>query len=121
MKKKRTIYWIDGKKDYKKINQDRGNNKRNKDFYNSSVWIKLRDKVYEQQPLCVHCLSLGYVEPTATVDHIISLNDDWDKRLDITNLQGLCFKCHGKKEMEYKREKKNKKIELTMNDLNDFD
>jgi 5-methylcytosine-specific restriction endonuclease McrA len=42
------------------------------------------------------------------VDHIIELRDDFSKRLDVNNLQTLCYSCHNKKTKieKAKREKR---------------
>jgi 5-methylcytosine-specific restriction protein A len=64
--------------------------------YSSSKWIKLRDFVRSEEPLCRHCKEKGMIVPTKIIDHIQSILDGgeaWDR----DNLQGLCESCHNRK------------------------
>ncbi|MED4046699.1 HNH endonuclease signature motif containing protein [Priestia aryabhattai] len=45
-------------------------------------------------PLCEHCLLEGKLTPVDVIDHVRELKDDWSKRLDLSNLQSLCNRCH---------------------------
>jgi 5-methylcytosine-specific restriction endonuclease McrA len=127
-KKERNIYWIpDRSKPFTKANE---NGKRKsfgiwddkyQAFYQSKEWIKLSKKFKTYNPLCSNCLSKGFVEPVEVVDHIIPISEDYNLRLDYNNLQGLCRKCNFLKWIEDKKKVKEKKIDKTMNDLNDFD
>lgn len=70
-------------------------------FYGSSAWKKMRNKVKRRDDyVCRHCLSRGLITPGTLVDHIIPTKIDWDKRLDINNLQLLCDACHNIKTHE---------------------
>lgn len=40
------------------------------------------------------CEKKGIVTAANVVDHIIPLRIDYNKRLDVNNLQSLCNKCH---------------------------
>jgi 5-methylcytosine-specific restriction protein A len=44
--------------------------------------------------LCEHCLKKGIVRAGREVHHIIPIEEDWNKRLDIDNLVLLCPDCH---------------------------
>ena len=66
-------------------------------FYRKSAWRKLRKIVLEKNPLCVHCLENdGVVKQADVVDHIVPIKKNGAK-LDESNLQGLCHKCHNRK------------------------
>lgn len=60
-------------------------------FYNSKEWRTLsKYTLMINHYLCKQCeLTLADV-----ADHIIPVEVDWDKRLDISNIQPLCHKCH---------------------------
>lgn len=80
------------------------------DFYNSGAWRVLRDGFMNQQEnlLCQRCLAVGITQPAEIADHVIEINDDWERRLDSTNLQALCWCCHNTKTAE-QRIKRNQK------------
>ena len=62
-------------------------------FYNSSAWRKLREQILlRNHYICKHCGGLAEM-----VDHIIPTKQDWNRRLDPTNLQPLCNACHNTK------------------------
>ena len=92
--------------DYRKANTKRYNsvvrhNRYNKEytaFYNSTQWRKLRQQVLMRDNyLCQHCLAEGVVnDKNLIVHHIVELKDDWSKRLDMENLEAVCFSCHNK-------------------------
>lgn len=66
------------------------------EFYNSSVWKKVRAKQIAKQPMCEICLYSNIEVPADQVDHIISIS--WGgSKLNMENLQSLCYKCHGAK------------------------
>lgn len=80
------------------------------EFYQSKQWKILSKKHKQQNPLCIHCLELSIVNPAQVSDHIIEIRDDWDKRLDPTNLQSLCHSCHNTKTAKERRKRlKNKR------------
>lgn len=64
-----------------------------KRFYNSSIWKRTSKQVLlESDYVCAMCGD----EATMT-DHIISVKQDWSRRLDRNNLQASCKKCNDKK------------------------
>lgn len=89
-------------KDYNRFVRD----ERSAAFYNSPAWRNLRKSVLAENPLCVKCMDEGVVELAVIVDHIVELKDDWERRLDKSNLEGLCRGCHNKKTAEEKLKRK---------------
>lgn len=70
--------------------------------YNSVEWIKLRNLVRMEEPLCRTCKAKGELTPTKVVDHIRPISqggDPWDRE----NLQGLCETCHNTKTAKEKQ------------------
>ena len=60
-------------------------------FYQSQQWKRLREvKLSLAGYLCEHCKKAIAVE----VHHIIPISDDWNRKLDMNNLQCLCISCH---------------------------
>ena len=66
-------------------------------FYQSKEWREIRSYILSTHPLCTHCLKEDILTPAEEIDHIIPLHIDPSKRLDLTNLQPLCKKCHSTK------------------------
>ena len=57
-------------------------------------WRKLSEDYRTRNPLCEDCDTHGRTTPAAEVHHIIPINRDPSKRLDINNLVALCKRCH---------------------------
>ena len=76
--------------------------KRSTRFHHSKEWKRLRDlKMGAEHGLCELC-----GEPATEVHHIVSIRDDWSKRLVYSNLQALCHSCHMRITREQERRKK---------------
>jgi len=76
-------------------------NKVHSKFYNSTEWRALRVKALEATGgLCTKCLELEIITTADVVDHITPIENDYSKRLDLTNLQPLCHSCHNRKTAE---------------------
>ncbi|GAX06955.1 HNH endonuclease [Secundilactobacillus pentosiphilus] len=78
-------------------------------FYHSSDWRSVRELVLRRDHfLCQECLRQGIVHTGNTVHHIVPLKDDWNKRLDLDNLETICLACHNKEHFEkgYSQEQK---------------
>lgn len=73
----------------------------------SGRWQRLREVVLARQPLCADPFLLhpGRVVPAVQVDHIAPLVDRPDLAYTLSNLQGLCTTCHGKKTAMERRRK----------------
>ena len=65
-------------------------------FYKSAPWRKLRRIILNRNPLCVCCLDEGHTKAADVVDHITPIKQGGEK-LDESNLQSLCHKCHNRK------------------------
>lgn len=55
-------------------------------------WSKLRFRFLHHNPTCCVCGA-----PGKHVDHIVSVRDAPDRRLDPTNLRTLCHSCHSRR------------------------
>ncbi len=81
-------------------------NQRSRVFYNSPEWKATRKhRLIVDGGLCQECLRAGKIKPACHVHHIIELEEDWDKRLEVSNLESVCKSCHNKHK-EGKRIKK---------------
>lgn len=68
-----------------------------KDFYQSYGWRKLSYQIKASQHfICERCWSEGVLSLVQVTHHIkpIRTPEGWNRRLDPTNLVGLCAKCH---------------------------
>ncbi|WP_428909479.1 HNH endonuclease [Niallia sp. Krafla_26] len=73
-------------------------NKKSDSFYHSAAWKKARDLVkIRDNGLCQECIRNKRIAVGTEVDHIIPIKQDWNKRLELGNLQLLCKACHNKK------------------------
>jgi len=65
-------------------------------FFNSMEWKRLRATVLEQQGAACQCCGRTHKDYNVIlhVDHIVPISKDWERRLDITNLQVLCEDCN---------------------------
>ena len=53
---------------------------------------RIRNQVFDAQPLCVECKRNGRVRVPVEVDHVIPLHKGGT--YDLSNLQPLCANCH---------------------------
>ncbi|MGH6977841.1 MAG: HNH endonuclease [Brevundimonas sp.] len=60
-------------------------------------WRRCRAAFLKRYPLCRFCEEAGRVEAATVVDHIISIEDRPDLRLDWSNLRPLCKVCHDRR------------------------
>lgn len=67
---------------------------KNKKFYNSAAWIRLRDAFRNANPMCKNTEVCHGV--TEYVDHIVPINDN-GAMLEWSNLQPLCSSCNASK------------------------
>lgn len=69
--------------------------KKQKGYYQTYAWKKLRKEHIQLEPLCRMCDERGLVVIANTVDHIVPRNEGgMDAHY---NLQSLCETCHAKK------------------------
>lgn len=57
-------------------------------------WRRLRLQFLDANPLCRFCADTGRTEAATVVDHITTIADRPDLRLDWSNLRPLCKPCH---------------------------
>lgn len=71
-------------------------------FYTTARWKRVRKAVLARDPACVDPYGLhpDRVVPTEQIDHIIPLRQAPHLAYTLSNLQGLCRKCHGRKSRE---------------------
>jgi len=62
-----------------------------------TTWDHLRAQVRAEEPFCRMCDAEGRLTLTEMVDHIVPISVRLDLRLVRSNLQGLCWPCHGVK------------------------
>ena len=58
------------------------------------AWRKVRLAFLQAHPLCLFCQNEGQITPAEVVDHIKTIEDRPDLRLDETNLRSLCKSHH---------------------------
>lgn len=103
----RKKYWQDRDK---RIRQDRGLYKY-KQFYKSNEWIRVRELVIVKC-MCIDVLEYyrtGRVVEGQTVHHIVEIDEDWSKRLDIDNLVYLTESNHRHIHTLYNKDDKTKR------------
>ncbi len=60
-------------------------------------WRALRSRILEAEPFCRECRRRGIQTAATMVDHIQSIREAPELRLDAKNLQPLCWRCHNAK------------------------
>jgi 5-methylcytosine-specific restriction enzyme A len=66
-------------------------------WYKTVAWRRLRGLVLRDNPFCRTCLERGRRVVAEEIDHIRRHNGDPVLFWDVSNLQGLCRSCHGRK------------------------
>ena len=66
-------------------------------FYDGKLWRKFRLERLLKEPMCRQCKKEGRDTPATVCDHIIELKAAPHLRLDPSNIQPLCSKCHNAK------------------------
>ena len=66
-------------------------------FYVSTAWVKIRTAYIREYPLCEVCSRKDIVTAATEVDHKIPIKIDYELRLEWSNLNALCHRCHSKK------------------------
>ncbi len=90
-------------KEYDRYSRDR----KSKQFYDSKEWRQSRAAAMEaDEGVDVYLfMTEGRLVAADTVHHIIPLQDDWQKRMDIRNLMSLNSDTHSMIEQMYKKNK----------------
>jgi 5-methylcytosine-specific restriction enzyme A len=65
-------------------------------FYHSAAWRKARLAKLSSSPLCELCEAQGRVVLAELVHHKREVRDDVQARLDLDNMQSLCWSCHSR-------------------------
>ena len=71
--------------------------------YNSALYKRNRRWILFYKPTCNLCPKNGIISPVEQIDHVIPIgrwyreNETRDGCSELSNLQGLCKKCHKKK------------------------
>lgn len=91
-------------KEYKRRKKnDKDYNKAN-NFYCSDSWIRLRDLMRsEYLGMCVVCWAKNRHRELHTIHHIEELKDNFERRLDASNLIAVCSSCHKRIHDEYNK------------------
>lgn len=93
----------------KTVNQEydqarKRNNPKYIKFYRTTAWKSVRKvALLRDDGLCQLCLVDGIITEAQMVDHIIPVLVDWEKRLELNNLQSLCYSCHARKTSDDKK------------------
>lgn len=78
-------------KNYNQYQRD----KQTDSFYKSRGWQRLRRLAFERDKgLCQRCLKQEILKRADVVHHIVEVKEDWNKRLELSNLESLCHRCH---------------------------
>lgn len=90
-------------KQYNKHVRTNDFNRRYDEFYHSTQWRNTRKHKLMVQPLCEVCARQGRMTTADMVHHIIELRspNGWEKRLELDNLESICYECHNKEDHRY--------------------
>lgn len=94
-------------KQYNKHVRYNMDNEKYSKFYQSTAWQRVRRLKLQQQPMCEVCLQQGLYTMADMVHHKTELRTPiigWEKRLDMSNLQSICYECHNRIDHEYSNE-----------------
>lgn len=74
------------------------NTRQKKRYYptNHRIWLKIRKRILDKEPLCRECKKRGRNTPASHVDHIDGQCSKPSDYVD-SNLQPLCNSCHSRK------------------------
>lgn len=82
---------------WREIDERRGNsNERGYD----AAWRRFRRRFLSEFPLCRDCQQNGVLTVATEVHHLVKIRDNPARRLDPSNVIGLCKPCHSKRTMK---------------------
>ncbi|MDT0703917.1 HNH endonuclease signature motif containing protein [Mammaliicoccus sciuri] len=82
-------------------------------FYHSSAWRTIRQMALERDNhLCQMCLEQNEINDAEIVHHIVYVNEDFEKALDLNNLMCVCSSCHNKIHANDNQKNKNRNIKI---------
>lgn len=70
------------------------------------AWGRLRRWFLARNPWCKLCDEKGIAEAAVIADHVLTIEERPDLRLDPTNLQSLCGPCHSSTKQRQDRRRK---------------
>src|SRR5690348_4732292 len=68
--------------------------KEDKSFYGSVAWLRFRNAILNERPLCERCQETGHMRAAEHVHHVRARKDAPHLALDASNVQCLCKPCH---------------------------
>ena len=68
-----------------------------------AAWRQLRARYLRANPLCAFCARDGRDTPATQVDHVETVAERPDRRLDWSNLRSLCDTHHSRRTADYLR------------------
>lgn len=63
-------------------------------------WDQLSRRYRASNPWCEECLKAGIYTLTRDVHHIVPIEQDASRRMDVTNLMAVCRPCHQRLDKE---------------------
>lgn len=82
----------DDRKTSDRVYNQKFRDKRSDRFYHSAEWKRLSKIVLAKAGYkCAECGGLA-----TEVHHVVEIRNDWNRRLDVSNLIPLCTSCHNK-------------------------
>ncbi|WGH50174.1 HNH endonuclease [Enterococcus phage Phi_Eg_SY1] len=93
-----------GKSEYNKRVRYNSDNGKYSKFYHTPEWRATRKVKLLETPYCEVCMRKGITTKADMVHHIIELRDPnggWEKRLEMNNLESICYSCHNKHSHKY--------------------
>ena len=69
-------------------------------MYKTARWLRLRKRILNEHPLCLHCKQRDIITQATDVDHIKPHKGNATLFYCASNLQPLCKQCHARKTAE---------------------
>jgi len=98
----RDSYCVDHKDEASKKKAERNkrydkNNRTTSTFYKGTTWRKVREQAFKRDDgLCQRCLQKDKIKNADVVHHIEEVQENWDRRYDLDNLESVCHACHNR-------------------------